>query len=379
MTATSTFDEAIPGASADAAQRWFTVRRTLLVVLLIGMIVLSNLASYAFFRYLDVSVAGTEQTFAPNTWEFVVKVVFPPIGAIGLAAFVLLIEAWGMGWQQSSLRRLLSPANESTRNDLFYLLLYVSGLKPVLAFLFSLGTGYAIHRWVTATFSVQLLEGVSFIPALAVVTLVNSLLFYWNHRLMHSRWLWEIHKVHHSAEEMNLITPHRNHPIDSAVTMVTYALPSAVLGASEPVILTYTLLNGFYQSMAHSNLDWKLDRFGLGWVERWLLISSGGHRIHHSKSPEHWNRNFGITPLWDRLFGTWWPGPTDMKLEFGVDDSPIYNSGRPVRELWSVFRQAVLTARTEFRKLVGRRGSASRTLDSERAAKNDSISVGSGT
>ena len=35
-------------------------------------------------------------------------------------------------------------------------------------------------------------------------------LYYWNHRLLHSRWLWRLHLVHHTVTEMQVFETARN-------------------------------------------------------------------------------------------------------------------------------------------------------------------------
>ena len=35
-------------------------------------------------------------------------------------------------------------------------------------------------------------------------------LYYWNHRALHTKYLWNIHVVHHTAQKMDVITTSRN-------------------------------------------------------------------------------------------------------------------------------------------------------------------------
>ena len=49
---------------------------------------------------------------------------------------------------------------------------------------------------------------------------------YWQHRFMHRfAPFWEIHKLHHSAEEFNIITVFREHPLDKAINALFMILP----------------------------------------------------------------------------------------------------------------------------------------------------------
>jgi sterol desaturase/sphingolipid hydroxylase (fatty acid hydroxylase superfamily) len=51
----------------------------------------------------------------------------------------------------------------------------------------------------------------------------------------------------------------------------------------------------------HTDFDWTYGRIG-----RWLVMSPGLHKVHHSNNPEHFNKNLGnLFMIWDRIFGTY--------------------------------------------------------------------------
>jgi sterol desaturase/sphingolipid hydroxylase (fatty acid hydroxylase superfamily) len=144
--------------------------------------------------------------------------------------------------------------------------------------------------------------------------------------------MWEIHKVHHAAEEMNIVTPFRNHPIDHMVMTVLNAFPVAILGASPGVVISYYAINTAYQSLVHSEINLK----GSLWDKIW--ITPAAHRIHHSNRREHWDTNFGIVTIWDRLFGTY-HAPVDEKLTYGVEGAENFNQPRYLFELFDNVRR----------------------------------------
>jgi sterol desaturase/sphingolipid hydroxylase (fatty acid hydroxylase superfamily) len=48
------------------------------------------------------------------------------------------------------------------------------------------------------------------------VLLLSELAGYWVHRLSHQiPWLWRFHAVHHTAEELDWVAAHRQHPLES--------------------------------------------------------------------------------------------------------------------------------------------------------------------
>lgn len=135
------------------------------------------------------------------------------------------------------------------------------------------------------------------------------------HWLLHRvPFLWEFHKVHHSADVMTPITVYRQHPVDDVLSISLAALVGGILQGAFIALLgggprlvgvggINVLLFAFYvagYNLRHSHV-WV--SFGPG-VERWL-VSPAQHQVHHSADPAHFDRNLGFTfAVWDRLFGT---------------------------------------------------------------------------
>jgi sterol desaturase/sphingolipid hydroxylase (fatty acid hydroxylase superfamily) len=151
--------------------------------------------------------------------------------------------------------------------------------------------------------------------ALTVAALIAAdLAFFCSHWMQHKvRALWEFHKVHHSAAELDPFTVFRRHPVDilfeGAVTGIfvgaTYGLFFFATGArielvqilGTNAVLFVFLLAGF--NLQHSHIWWSF-----GPLDQ-VFISPAAHQVHHSVADEHLDRNFGnVLSLWDRLAGT---------------------------------------------------------------------------
>src|SRR5215211_7239263 len=62
------------------------------------------------------------------------------------------------------------------------------------------------------------------------VIVLSDFFVYWAHRLQHRvGFLWRFHAVHHSAEQLDWLAAHREHPIDTIYTMGLINLPVFVL------------------------------------------------------------------------------------------------------------------------------------------------------
>jgi len=256
-------------------------------------------------------------------------VLLLPMLTSAAAIACMALECAIGGWEKSTLKAVIEARSASVRMDFFYFLLRVSGGTALLALLFSLGTIYITTTTLNRALAFHLLDRLHFWPLeFLVLVFVNSLVFYLTHRLMHTRWFWEIHKVHHSAEDYNVLLPYRNHPIDYWIATIVSVAAGAILGGGGKEILAWLVLNTVYQSMVHSKVDWKWP-----WLE-WIVITPAAHRVHHSMLPEHFNCNYGTLAIWDRLFGTYHP-PEDV-VRFGVSDREHFNSDNFANEVFGV-------------------------------------------
>ncbi|MBW4537703.1 MAG: sterol desaturase family protein [Myxacorys chilensis ATA2-1-KO14] len=169
-------------------------------------------------------------------------------------------------------------------------------------------------------FNVQYLASDNRFPVIALKSFVLPCLpfllfdffYYWFHRLQHrSRLLWRFHRLHHSHTEMN-IWNHVNHPLEQPLEWVFIVIPSTLcVRLILPDTGTLGLFLGVWGIIIHSNC--RVVMPGL----RHVLTTTMHHRIHHSREPQHYDRNFAsIFPLYDRLFGTFtW---TDKFPETGL-------------------------------------------------------------
>lgn len=140
--------------------------------------------------------------------------------------------------------------------------------------------------------------------------------------------LWELHKVHHSAEVMTPFTVHRVHPIEAWLNglrgAATTAVVAGVLAWAFPGrIRGWEILGvdalGFLWTVTGANLRHSHVWLSYGRVLEHVLISPAQHQIHHSQEPHHHDRNFGSAfALWDWLFGTLYVTRGREDLRFGL-------------------------------------------------------------
>jgi sterol desaturase/sphingolipid hydroxylase (fatty acid hydroxylase superfamily) len=131
------------------------------------------------------------------------------------------------------------------------------------------------------------------------VVLLSDLLIYWGHRLQHrSAFLWRFHKVHHSAEHLDWLAAHREHPLDSIYTVGLINLPAFVLGFPLATLAGLIAFRGIWAIHIHSNI-----RLPIGPL-RVLIGAPELHHWHHDRDRDAGNYA-NLSPLMDILFGTY--------------------------------------------------------------------------
>lgn len=143
------------------------------------------------------------------------------------------------------------------------------------------------------------------------VIVLGDLLIYWMHRLQHRvDWLWRFHSVHHSAQDMDWLAAHREHPIDGIITQATINLPAFLLGFPLETLAGVIAFRGAWALFIHSNVKLPLGPLKV------VIGSPDLHHWHHSK--ERIGCNYGnLSPLMDVFFGTY-RAPKEPPLELGI-------------------------------------------------------------
>ena len=157
--------------------------------------------------------------------------------------------------------------------------------------------------------------------------LVSDFTRYWLHRFLHTiPFLWEFHKVHHSAKVLTPITFYRVHPIENFLFGLRYSLSIgfvtgifvyffgamidiyAVVGVN----VFLFVFSVFGANLRHSHVPFSYPRI----LEKWLM-SPKQHQIHHSR--KHFDKNYGgFISIWDKMFGTLKFSNEVLVMKFGL-------------------------------------------------------------
>ena len=142
----------------------------------------------------------------------------------------------------------------------------------------------------------------------------NWLAHYADHRL---GFLWRFHALHHSQEELSVLTSFRAHPLMHTTGFILAAVPVVALmptRAIAPVIITIYVCIGTLQ---HANLRWTFGPAGR------VLVSPAYHRLHHAPDTQQVNLGVVLT-IWDVLAGrAAFPARRDAVGRTGLDGRPV--------------------------------------------------------
>jgi sterol desaturase/sphingolipid hydroxylase (fatty acid hydroxylase superfamily) len=131
------------------------------------------------------------------------------------------------------------------------------------------------------------------------VIVLSDVLIYWGHRLQHRvGFLWRFHSVHHSAEHLDWLAAHREHPLDTVYTVGLVNLPAFVLGFPIEAIGLFVGFRGLWAIYIHANV-----RLPIGPL-RWFIGAPELHHWHHDRDRDAGNYA-NLSPLMDLLFGTY--------------------------------------------------------------------------
>jgi sterol desaturase/sphingolipid hydroxylase (fatty acid hydroxylase superfamily) len=130
------------------------------------------------------------------------------------------------------------------------------------------------------------------------VVFLSDFFVYWGHRMQHRvGFLWRFHSVHHSAEQLDWLAAHREHPLDTVYTLTLINLPAFVLGFPLETLAGFIAFRGVWAIYIHSNVRLPLGPF------RVVFGAPELHHWHHARDRDAGNYG-NLCPLMDILFGT---------------------------------------------------------------------------
>lgn len=238
-----------------------------------------------------------------------------------------------------------------------YTLIFVNVLVRVFLVYPYLMTGtmltYKISRWLMVNYDIP---PISQIPSVYIVLaytftiwIVADFSRFLLHYICHKvPFLWEFHKVHHSATVLNPFTEYRQHPLEMFLFYIRGILVFAVVTGIFHYYFSYQLgvleimgvnigrfiFYSFASNLRHSHVPMSFGKH----LEH-IFISPLQHQVHHSKAKEDYDKNMGSQlAVWDWMFGTLKVSDPQKKLEFGLNGNEDIVSN-PIKAILVPFKK----------------------------------------
>jgi sterol desaturase/sphingolipid hydroxylase (fatty acid hydroxylase superfamily) len=201
--------------------------------------------------------------------------------------------------------------------DACFFLLYASLVVPLMTLMgVAFGSILGAHTpWIEAPWTASWPRWLLVAVTLIAMDGANWLAHWADHR-----WnaLWRFHAVHHSQEELSVLTSFRAHPLVHTIGFMLATVPVIALTGLHPlapILITVYLCLG---TLTHANVPWTFGPIGR------VFVSPAYHRVHHSLNcPPGANLGVVLT-LWDQLSGrSVFTGRSDAPCATGLAGRPL--------------------------------------------------------
>jgi sterol desaturase/sphingolipid hydroxylase (fatty acid hydroxylase superfamily) len=181
-------------------------------------------------------------------------------------------------------------------HDAAFFILHVVAVVPLMTLL-GVAFAYLLGRhagWIEAPWTASWPRWLLLAVTLVLMDGANWLAHWADHRFA---LLWRMHAVHHTQEELSVLTSFRAHPLSHLPGFFLATIPVIALmgdrGMAPALITGYVCLG----TLPHANLPWSLGPLGR------VVVSPAYHRRHHSvEGPDGCNLGVVLT-VWDVLAG----------------------------------------------------------------------------
>ena len=261
---------------------------------------------------------------------------------LGLIVVMTFIPAFGIEWFSGRIKKGPRPG----RDFLFTLAGMLSQSILSGALIGSLAGYLIIQVWGDYAGS---LSHIVFWQAFLVIFISEEFLHYWIHRYAHEwRWLWKLHRTHHSAQQLNVGVVYRYN------IFWVLMLPQAWFGAlavyfgqtdayAAAILVTY-----FTNILTHSNFRWDIWlrkktpwSEPLWWIIERVITLPDTHHAHHAYGKmAHPNGNYAVTLfIFDIVFGTA-KIPNSHQKNYGLPIAPRLHWAEEL--LWPIIKKPLL-------------------------------------
>ncbi|WP_346837102.1 sterol desaturase family protein [Microbulbifer sp. SAOS-129_SWC] len=265
---------------------------------------LFGLLTFVFNRHRRLGTVGIALTlmgFALGGYDIPVGAVEPV--RLSLGVDWLILAFLGSAGVFMTLEKLLPKYRNQVilRSewgvDLFYFCFNHLMISAILIY----GNYHASHfHWAVSDGVQQFVQSMPLLVQVVLIVLCADFVLYWEHRLYHEvKWLWPVHAVHHSVEQMDWLAGSRGHFLQVFSERAMVMVPLYLLGADQAALDIYVTFAALQAILIHCNV-----KLPFGFL-RHVFVTPQFHHWHHSSERPAIDTNYSAhTLLFDRLFNT---------------------------------------------------------------------------
>lgn len=159
---------------------------------------------------------------------------------------------------------------------------------------------------------------ISFILSFVLV----DYLYYWNHRFLHNKLLWQVHQVHHTVTQMDVLGTSRNTLWTSLLIVYLWIHTLFLYLLANPTgYLLGVSLTSALDLWRHSRLMISTNSGLYRFMSPWLVLPQD-HAWHHCSEVFHCNYGANLK-IWDKLHGTYYESK-ELPSAIGIPTSSTF-------------------------------------------------------
>jgi len=179
-------------------------------------------------------------------------------------------------------------------HDAYWFVLHLAAVVPLMTLL-GVAFGHllgGLDRWIGLSWTASWPRWSIFALTLGLMDGCNWVAHWAEHRFAP---LWRMHAVHHTQEELSVLTSFRAHPLSHWAGFLLATLPVIVLLDGRALAPEFITVYISLSTLSHANVPWSFGPLGK------ILVSPAYHRLHHSlDGPPGVNLGVVLT-IWDVL------------------------------------------------------------------------------
>jgi lathosterol oxidase len=140
------------------------------------------------------------------------------------------------------------------------------------------------------------------IISIPAMIFLHDTYFYWTHKLMHTKWLYQFHKIHHQSHNPTPWAAFAFHPVEAIISLGIIPLIIFTIPTHPLALFLFLSFMTIYNVLVHLGYEIFPKHFINHSIGKWQNTATN-HDLHHQIGGRF---NYGFYfSIWDRVMGTY--------------------------------------------------------------------------